>query len=71
MFNTTHPAIDLTNVMDMRTILNYLKLSNHHTPRFHDSPYYETHAMESLEQQGSDTAYPAFTYQLRYVPPSL
>ncbi len=69
--NSTYPDIDVTNVLDMRTIINRPRSSKSHTPRYKDMNLSNPQSTSISELHVTDTAYPKFTYRLRHVPLSL
>ncbi len=66
--NATHPDIDVTNVIDIRTILSHQHLNISHTPRYQEPSSYTLQNTDVSDHHMSTTEYPQHTYRLRYVP---
>src|SRR6266540_3455549 len=49
--NSTYPDMYITNVLDMRIILNCPRQSPTHTPRYNEPQLYNTHNMEPADYQ--------------------
>ncbi len=67
IINNTHPDIDITNVIDMRLILNHSRSLSTHIPRYYASSTQSTHSMNTLEPHETSSDYSQFTYHLRHV----
>src|SRR6266540_2289412 len=69
--NTNHPDIDITNVTDMRIILNHSCSSLTHSSRYNDSSQHPPINPADSNQLMDSTDYPEYSYRLRHVPLSL